>query len=85
MLDRIGLPQQLGLLEQIALRTGCLFVCELEHLDRQKLLWAVETIPPSSYALWEWNDAVHYLTGKNLYFSRQEDAVFYLRSIFAKS
>ena len=84
MLDRIGLPQQLGLLEQITLRTGCLFVCELEHLDNSKLLWAVETIPPSSYALWEWNDAVHYFVGKNLYSSRQEDAVSYLRSIFTK-
>ena len=84
MLDRIGLPQQLGLLEQIALRTGCLFVCELEHLDNSKLLWAVETIPPFSYGLWEWNDAVHYFVGKNLYFSRQEDAVSYLRSIFTK-
>ena len=84
MYNRIGLPQQLGLLEQIALRTGCLFVCELEHLDNPKLLWAVETILPSSYALWEWNDAVHYFVGKNLYFSRQEDAVSYLRSIFTK-
>ena len=84
MLDRIGLPQQLGLLEQIALRTGCLFVCGLEHLDNPKLLWAVETILPSSYALWEWNDAVHYFVGKNLYFSRQEDAMSYLRSIFTK-
>ena len=84
MLDRIGLPQQLGLLEQITLRTGCLFACEMEHLDNPKLLWAVETILPSSYALWEWNDAVHYFVGKNLYFSRQEDAMSYLRSTFTK-
>lgn len=71
----------IGLLEQIALRTGCLFICELEHLDQQKLLWVVETIPPSSYALWEWNEAVRYLTRKNLYFFRQEDIISYLHSI----
>ena len=49
--------QQIGLLEQLALRCGCLFVTQLRGVSPYRLRCALDSIDPDRYSLWEWNEA----------------------------
>ena len=50
--------QQIGLLEQLALRCGCLFVTQLRGVSPYRLRCALDSIDPDRYSLWEWNEAM---------------------------
>ena len=53
-----------GLLEYLAANCGCMYISDLhqpEVLEKIKLL--IPKIDPYSYSVWEWNDAVSYITG----------------------
>ena len=45
--------QQIGLLEQLALRCGCLFVTQLRGVSPYRLRCALDSIAPDRYSLWE--------------------------------
>ena len=60
--QQISLPQQLGLLEQLALRCGCLFVTQLRGVSPYRLRCALDSIDPDRYSLWEWNEAMYLLS-----------------------
>lgn len=54
--------QQIGLLEQLALRCGCLFVTQLRGVSPYRLRCALDSIDPDRYSLWEWNEAMRLLS-----------------------
>ena len=54
--------RQIGLLEQIALRCGCLFVTQLRSVSPYRLRCALDSIDPDRYSLWEWNEAMRLLS-----------------------
>ena len=54
--------QQIGLLEQLALRCGCLFVTQLRSVSPYRLRCALDSIDPDRYSLWEWNEAMRLLS-----------------------
>lgn len=64
-----------GLLEILANRAGCMY---LSDLHQPKLLPAIRralcNIPPKQFSLWEWQDAVVYITGEQLPFENPEQA-----------
>lgn len=49
---------ELGLLEQLALRCGCLFVTQLRDVSPYRLRCALDSIDPDRYSLREWNEAM---------------------------
>ena len=70
-----------GLLEILANRAGCMY---LSDLHQPKLLPAIRralcNIPPERFSLWEWQDAVAYITGEQLPFENPEQAADYLKN-----
>ena len=52
----------MGLLEQLALRCGCLFVTQLRSVSPYRLRCALDSIDPDRYSLWEWNEAMRLLS-----------------------
>lgn len=70
-----------GLLEILANRAGCIY---LSDLHQPKLLPAIRralcNIPPEQFSLWEWQDAVAYITGEQLPFENPEQAADYLKN-----
>ncbi len=73
----------ISLLELLASRCGCMYLSDL-HLPYNffSIRRALSKITPSDYSLWEWNDAVHYITGQALAFETQEQAMRYLLNGF---
>ncbi len=73
-----------GLLEFLAFNSGCMY---LSDLRQPKLLAKVRgvlpRINPVLYSIWEWNDAVFYITGIQKNFSTQEAALAYLDAYLA--
>ena len=72
---------KLGLLDYFSFKAGCMFLSDLHGPD--KLLFirdALQSIDPSQFRLEEWNDAVSYITGRNISFSSSEQAAEYLLS-----
>ena len=71
-----------GLLEYLAANCGCMYISDLhqpEVLEKIKLL--IPKIDPYSYSVWEWNDAVSYITGSATAFETRKEAVDFLIKI----
>ena len=54
------------LLEYLAYISGSEYLSDLHYLDRagrNRIAQALENISSESVSLWEWNDALNYLTG----------------------
>lgn len=70
-----------GLLEILAFRSGCMY---LSDLHQPKLLPAIRralgSISPKRFSLWEWQDAVVYITEESLSFESPEQAADYLKN-----
>mgnify|MGYP005858389401 CR=1 FL=1 len=70
-----------GLLEILAFRSGCMY---LSDLQQPRLLPAIRralyNIPPEQFSLWEWQDAVAYITEESLSFESPEQAADYLKN-----
>lgn len=70
-----------GLLESLQVQVGCMYLSDLHVSSNLPLVQsALRKIEPDSYGLREWNDAVCYITGQELYFESQRDAAKYLMS-----
>ena len=54
--------QKIGLLEQLALRCGCLFVTQLRGVSPDRPRCALDSSDPDRYSLWEWNEAMYLLS-----------------------
>ena len=70
-----------GLLEILAFRSGCMY---LSDLQQPRLLPAIRRAlynsPPEQFSLWEWQDAVAYITEESLSFESPEQAADYLKN-----
>ena len=67
------------LLEILAMHAGCQYLSDL-HLPWAAVSLAnvLPALPAERFSLWQWNDAVQYITGVSRSFSRQEDAKAFL-------
>jgi len=78
----MGGQSNVSLLENLAgrLEMGCL--SDLRYMDQSRLAVCLEAFPPESYSLWEWTDAVRYLTwAERRFSSRSEARMFLLRAL----
>ena len=74
--------QKTGLLEYIAAKIGCMYLSDLRQpcfFNEVKRI--MPEIEPNKYSVYEWNDAVYYLTRENKEFKTQEDAWNYIKII----
>ena len=72
---------KLELLDFLAFKVGCMYLSDLRTLKKLMCVQrALRDIDPSMFGLEEWNDAVSYITGKDISFSTCEQAVQYLLS-----
>lgn len=70
-----------GLLKYIAMQVGCVYITDLHMINLSVIKRAISPIPPHTYDLREWEDAVHYITGKAMRFETPEQAKNYLLTI----
>ena len=76
---------KIGLLDYIATNSGCVFLSDLhEPKNLLSIKTTLHSIEPSLFRLDEWNDAVAYITGKDISFSTSEQALKYLLSYKAE-
>lgn len=68
-----------GLLETLSFKTGCMYLTDL-HQPRllPMIQYAVRGLSPEQFSLWEWRDAVNYITGEEHAFQTPEEAATYL-------
>ncbi len=70
-----------GLLEILAFRSGCMYLSDLHQPGRLPAIRrAIQNILPQQFSLWEWQDAVAYITGEQLPFESPEQAADYLKN-----
>ena len=68
-----------GLLEYLADKTGCMYLSDLRFTDNpKKLSKYINKIDTKEYSLHEWNDAVNYLTDREVNFNSESEAKDYL-------
>ena len=67
-----------GLLEEIAMRTGCMYISDLHMTDILAIKQVFSSVDPAAYSLQEWEDAVLYITGHKKSFKTQAKAKNYL-------
>ena len=68
-----------GLLEILSFKAGCIYLSDLRRPEfLPAVRRAVHTISTDRFSLWEWRDAVDYITGENLSFESAEEAAAYL-------
>ena len=68
-----------GLLEILAFRTGCMYLSDLRQSRRlPQIRRENKKIPTEQFSLWEWNDAVAYITGSPHSFANAGEAARYL-------
>ena len=68
-----------GLLETLAKDIGCSYLSELHSVYRYKEIYGeIIKLDMEKYTISEWNDAVGYITGKNVIFSSPKEARDYL-------
>ncbi len=80
--DKMGM---VGLLEILAFKTECVYLSDLHEPERLgEIQYAARHISPRQFSLWEWSDAVAYITGERPDFQSVEDAVDYLACYSAK-
>lgn len=63
-----------GLLDTLADRMGCLYLADLRRMDKQDLRHEIACMEALSYSLWEWNDALEYLTEERKTGATQDEA-----------
>lgn len=63
-----------GLLDHMAEQMGRFCLSDLRSVEHQCLCTCLEELPAEAYSLWEWTDAVQYLTGNNKSFSSRSEA-----------
>lgn len=71
--------KHMGLLDILAAKADCMYLSDLRQ--PQYLPYIQHTLrkfAPEKFSLWEWNDAVSYLTGKDCTFQVQGQAKEYL-------
>ena len=69
----------LSLLEYISFKVGCMYLSDLRcnsHL--YNIQHELRSIDPYDYCKNEWNDAVNYITGKDVSFDNSEKALEFL-------
>lgn len=62
------MPMNIPLLDAMALQMGCEYLSDLHYIDdhqRRRLARKLETVEARDADLFEWNDALEYLTGVN--------------------
>lgn len=70
---------KLGLLDFLSFRAGCMYLSELHRPENRQLVQnAVLRLEPDLFTLGEWNDAVRYITGKDVNFPTCEEAMQYI-------
>lgn len=68
-----------GLLNILAVKVGCMYLSDLRQPQYLPYIQHVlRSFDPERFSLWEWNDAVSYLTGTNDTFLVQGQAKEYL-------
>lgn len=68
-----------GLLETLAARSGCMYLSDLHQPEcLPTIQQALQSISLSQFSLWEWQDAVAYITGEQLPFESPEQAADHL-------
>lgn len=68
-----------GLLEYLALHAGCMYLSDLRHPENMiQMKNIVRDIECGQYSVWEWNDAVYYITGREGDFQTQKEAKDFL-------
>ena len=71
-----------GLLEILCFKTGCMYLSDLRQSERPPVIKrAVQSICPGKFSLWEWNDAVTYITGSPHSFANAGEAAGYLMAL----
>ena len=68
----------MGLLDILAAKSGCIYLSELSEGRTLLLPHDLMGIEAEAFSLWEWEDAVSYLTGEELSFETPEQAKQYL-------
>ena len=69
-----------GLLEILAFRSGCMYLSDLHQPGLLPAIRrALQNIFPQQFSLWEWQDAVAYITGEQLPFESPEQAADFLK------
>ena len=75
-----------GLLETLAEQTDCLYLSNLRAPGWYRpVVLALRSIKPCEFQMAEWNEAVCYITGRNVAFSAQDDARNYLLQFIRES
>lgn len=70
-----------GLLEILAFRSGCMYLSDLHQPGLLPAIRrALQSVFPQQFSLWEWQDAVAYITGEQLPFENPEQAADYLKN-----
>lgn len=68
------------LLQLLADQAGCIFLSDLHDPDKIELLAEIlPALPAERYTLWDWNDAVEYITGRTKQFGSPAAAKAFLR------
>lgn len=71
----------IGLLEILAFRSGCMYLSDLRQPGvLPAIRRALPNIFPQQFSLWEWQDAVAYITGEQLPFESPEQAADFLKN-----
>ena len=68
----------MGLLDILAAKSGCIYLSDLSEGRTLLLPHDLMGIEAEAFSLWEWEDAVSYLTGEELSFETPEQAKQYL-------
>ena len=68
----------MGLLDILAAKSGCMYLSDLSKGKTLILPHVLMGIKADDFSLWEWEDAVFYLTGEKLSFETPEQAKQYL-------
>ncbi|MCD2493008.1 hypothetical protein LQE92_10245 [Lacrimispora sp. NSJ-141] len=69
------------LLEYLRIQTDCAYISDLRGSTRfHSIKNAIDHCHVQQYSLREWNDAVEYITGKAILFSKAEEAAECLKS-----
>ena len=61
----------LGLLDYLLLKTGCMYLSDLSQREMLCEIQHCRELDPEAFSLWEWNDAVAYITKRTGFFSWQ--------------
>lgn len=71
----------MGLLEFLAAKTGCMYISDLHNTAYQCMIGhIIHQMDADAFLLSEWNDAVAYITGESKQFTDKTQAARYLEN-----